>query len=170
MIKKQFLYFIPAILVTLIIFGLSSRDITVSNEQSGQVTERVMGLFGNIENSDIENGSLQTFNGVGLDIINLYIRSLAHVLEFGGLGLMIILGCLCCGFTQKHYIKLTLLWGLSTAFLDEGIQYFTPGRTADMLDISKDIIGILLAIAFAFAIHFIYERIRSKKDSLANSH
>lgn len=152
--SKKWLYFSPAIVVTIIIFALSSRSIEVSNVQSAVVTDSVFGLLG-------AKGSMSTggdFKGIGLDIINQYVRALAHVIEFGGLGLMIILGCFLNGFTQKQYIKLTLAWGSLTAILDETIQFLTPGRTCDILDMTKDIIGILLAIAFVHIIQLIYKK------------
>ena len=150
--KTKILYFIPAIIVTIIIFGLSTRSIEASNAQSGLVTESVFSIFG-AEGGVATGGS---FKGIGLDIINQYVRALAHVLEFGGLGLMIILGCFLNGFTKKQYIKLTLIWGSLTAFTDETIQFFTPGRTADFLDIAKDLTGILSALLVAYIIHQIY--------------
>lgn len=157
--KKIVLYFLPAIMVTLIIFALSSRDIETSNAQSGQVTEKVFSLFGNSD----EVSSEGSFKGVGLDVLNLYIRALAHVIEFGGLGLMIILGCFLSKFTQERYVKLTLIWGGLAALVDETIQFFTPGRTCDILDITKDIIGILLSLVFAYIVKSIYLRRESIK-------
>ncbi len=150
--KKLIICFIPAILVTMIIFGLSSRSIEVSNAQSGQITESVFSILG-AEGGVATGGN---FKGIGLDIINQYVRALAHVIEFGGLGLMIILGCFLNKFTRKQYIKLTLIWGALAAFTDETIQFFTPGRTADMLDVTKDLIGIILALLLAQIIHSIY--------------
>lgn len=156
--KKRILYFLPAIIVTLIIFALSTRSIEASNAQSGQITESIFGIFG-------AQGGVQTggsFKGIGLDIINQYVRALAHVIEFGGLGLMIVLGCFLSGFTKKQYIRLTLIWGSLTAFTDETIQYFTPGRTADLLDIAKDLTGITLALLVAYILHLVYFKEKSK--------
>ncbi len=152
--KKAIIYFLPAIIVTIIIFALSSRSIEASNAQSGLITESVFSLLG-AEGGVATGGS---FKGIGLDIINQYIRALAHVIEFGGLGLMIILGCFLNKLAKEQYIKLTLTWGLVTAFADETIQFFTPGRTADILDITKDIIGILLALLVAHIIYLISQR------------
>ena len=152
--KKLIAYFIPAIIVTIIIFALSTRSIEASNAQSGLVTESVFSIFG--AKGKVATGG--SFKGIGLDIINQYVRALAHVLEFGGLGLMIILGCFLNGFSKKHYIRLTLGWGLITAFVDETIQFFTPGRTADIFDIAKDLTGIISALLVAYLIQAVYVR------------
>ena len=157
--KKKIIYFTPAIIVTIIIFGLSSRSIEVSNSQSGLITDSVFSLFG--AQGEVATGG--SFKGIGLDVINQYVRALAHVIEFGGLGLMIILGCFFNQFTQKQYIKLTLTWGILTAFTDETIQFFVPGRTADLLDIMKDITGIVLSLLTAYIIHQIYKHLVIKQ-------
>lgn len=164
--KHKILYFLPAIIVTLIIFALSSRDIDTSNAQSGQVTEAVVSLFG----SSSGYGSSEGVGGIDFGLLNLYIRALAHVIEFGGLGLMILLGCFLNKLTLKQYIKITLTWGIATALVDETIQYFTPGRTCDLLDITKDIIGILLSLVFAYVVQILYLRHtnKTKKKLLQN--
>lgn len=155
--KRFILYFLPALLVTLAIFYLSTRGIEASNAQSGEVTEKVISLFGKIEVID-DTGTLSSmsFNGTGLDYINLYIRALAHVCEFGGLGLMIGLGSYLCQFTDKKRIKLTLCWGAVVALLDEILQYFVPGRTCSIMDIGKDLVGILLSILAIYLLKTIW--------------
>ena len=152
--KNKVLYFLPAIIVTLIIFALSSRDIDASNSQSGQITEVVFNIFG----SSDEAGATGGFSGIDFGILNLYVRALAHVIEFGGLGLMIILGCFLNKLSSDKYLKITLIWGAAAALLDETIQYFTPGRTCDILDITKDMIGILLSLAFVYGIQLLYKK------------
>lgn len=156
--KKVILNFVPAIIVTLIIFGLSTRSIDASNAQSAVVTDSFFGLFG-AEGSFSTGG---TFQGIGLDIINQYIRALAHVMEFGGLGLMIMLGCFLSKFPKKYYIRLTLIWGTLTAFTDETIQHFSPGRTCDIVDIGKDLTGIILSLIVVYIIHLIYVKRQAK--------
>lgn len=158
--KKILLYFIPALIVTLIIFTLSSRDIETSNAESGQVTQTIANLFG----SSSDEGADGEASIMPLDILNLYIRSLAHVIEFGGLGLMIILGCLLAKFSQRHLIIVTLTWGAVVALSDELIQYFTPGRTCDILDMTKDVIGIILALVFAYVVKKIYVTMQQRKS------
>lgn len=158
--KKILLYFIPALIVTLIIFTLSSRDIETSNAESGQVTQTIANLFGS-SSDEAADGQTPT---MPLDILNLYIRSLAHVIEFGGLGLMIILGCLLAKLSQRHLIIVTLTWGAVVALSDELVQYFTPGRTCDILDMTKDVIGIVLALAFAYVVKKIYVTMQQRKS------
>lgn len=156
--KKLILYFLPAVVVTLIIFYLSSRSIEASNAQSGAVTETVISFFGQVEvmNTDGALSSMR-FNGTGLDYINLYIRALAHICAFGGLGLMIALGACLCGFSDKKRIKLTLSWGIIVAILDELLQAFIPGRTCSILDVGKDVIGILLSLLAVYILQVIWK-------------
>lgn len=157
---KILLYFLPALLLTSAIFWFSSKDIETSNAQSGQVTEKVAVMLGSNE-SDIEANNTPL---MPLDILNLYVRSLAHVLEFGVLGLLIILGCMGAKFSAKQLFHTTWIWGVSTAFTDEIIQYFTPGRTCDIGDITKDIIGVFLALLFSYILIKIYQAYKQRKS------
>lgn len=157
---KILLYFLPAILLTSAIFWFSSKDIETSNAQSGQVTEKVAVMLGSNE-EDIASNSTPL---MPLDILNLYVRSLAHVAEFGALGLLIILGCMGAKFPAKQLFHITWIWGVATALTDEIIQYFTPGRTCDIGDITKDIIGIFLALLFSYILVKIYTIYRQRKS------
>ena len=149
--KRIILYFLPAILVTCIIFFLSSRDSTASNVQSGEVTQSLLNILGSKENSS--NIDLATTEGFhtfyaneAVGILNQFIRSLAHISEFGGLGLMILLGSHLLKLSRRSAYKLTLVWGTLVAVCDEILQYFVPGRTCSMMDIFKDVFGICAAI------------------------
>lgn len=155
-IKKVFLCFLPAILVTCIIFGLSSRNSVQSNEQSGKVTQSFISIFlshnGN-DTAQLTTNDLDTTEGfndffsVGwVSILNQFIRICAHISEFGGLGLMLLLGCKLLAFEHKLTIRITLIWGTIVAFSDEILQYFVPGRTCSIIDVCKDLFGICAAI------------------------
>lgn len=157
---KILLYFLPALLLTSAIFWFSSKDIETSNAQSGQITEKVAVMLGSNE-EDIGANSTPL---MPLDILNLYVRSMAHVMEFGALGLLIILGCMGAKFSVKRLFHTTWIWGVTTAFSDEIIQYFTPGRTCDIGDITKDIIGLFLALLFSYLLAKVYQVYKQRKS------
>ena len=157
---KILLYFLPALLLTSAIFWFSSKDIETSNAQSGQITEKVAFMLGSNKDDLASNHTPL----MPLDILNLYVRSLAHVAEFGALGLLIILGCIGAKLSTKQLFHTTWIWGVTTAFTDEIIQYFTPGRTCDIGDITKDIIGIFLALLFSFILAKGYTLYQKKKS------
>lgn len=78
------------------------------------------------------------------------VRTLAHAAEFALLG--VHLGLLPRFFGEKARIMRwgTAFWGLIVPFIDEGIQYFVPGRDASFLDILTDSVGYLVGTAVTF--------------------
>lgn len=65
---------------------------------------------------------------------------LAHLLAFGGFAALawVVLGA-------RSYlgpILVTCVIGL----MDEGMQYYSPGRTADVTDIGADLVGAMVAL------------------------
>lgn len=61
---------------------------------------------------------------------------LVHALSFGGLALLLMIG-----FGLTHNL-LALAVSLVVAALDETVQIFEPGRSASLLDLSADALGI----------------------------
>lgn len=172
--KKVLLYFLPALIVTCMIFALSSRNSTASNQQSAKVTRSILDLFHNEASAELDTIDIDTeegfnafFSDESVGQFNLYIRMLAHMCEFGGLGLMILLGSKLCQFTQTYAFKLTLIWGLLVAILDECLQYFIPGRTASLLDVCKDMIGILGAIVCVLLGSYLLQHLKNKKTTIS---
>lgn len=76
---------------------------------------------------------------------DVFLRKLAHALEFAILNFLIFRGLR--GY--KVSFKKALIWGFVLAvfyaFFDEGHQYFVAERQARLLDVEVDILGILLA-------------------------
>ncbi len=170
--KKVTLCFLPAIIVTLMIFFLSSRNSMASNAQSGELTQSLMSFFDPSIASEIGSFDLTTkedfdqfFATSNMSQINQYLRMFAHMCEFGGLGLMILLGSKLLEFTPKKAFRLTLIWGVIVSFLDELLQAFVPGRTASFFDVCKDMIGICGAILCIILISHIMQRRHQKRSN-----
>jgi len=65
----------------------------------------------------------------------------------------------------KFKIKLiVLIFGISFAASDEIHQYFTPGRSADILDWIADVLGIILSLFLYDNIYNLYLKIINKKE------
>lgn len=75
------------------------------------------------------------------------IRRLAHLTEYGALGLVASLGA------WKHWGRSCKKWvmvlGILIASLDETIQYFAGGRTATWHDVVVDAAGVSVGIIVA---------------------
>ena len=152
--QRLFLYFLPAILVTCNIFGLSLQPGGSSTQMTGALSNTLANAL-SIDGGTTE-GTIHGIGGINIERINLLIRSLAHVIAFGGLGLMILLGCVLSKLGTRVCIYLTLLWGILVAFVDEGIKLFIPGRHFNLIDAGKDIVGILLALLGCWILQQLY--------------
>ena len=79
-----------------------------------------------------------------LNIMDTYVRKLAHLTEFMALG-----GSIYYMFNQvfkTHIAKKSILLAICIASLDEVIQIYTPGRTAAIGDVLLDTIGSIIGI------------------------
>ena len=57
-----------------------------------------------------------------------------------------------------------LFVGLFTAVIDEFIQLFFEGRSAEITDVLIDFSGVVTGALFMLLFYFIYIKIRYKKD------
>jgi VanZ family protein len=83
-----------------------------------------------------------------------------HLVEFALLGLFLSLGYfknLKSAFVLRAV--LTVLSGIILAALDEGHQYFVPGRSTEILDLVADTVGICAGL-------FVYVYLSRKKMKL----
>jgi len=144
-IQRKKIFFILSIIMTLIIWINSFLPADLSSAQSGWVVGMVQSI-------------LDLFNiEVGLDILSLWVRKLAHFTEF------MILGILWFFTIHEHQsnIKKSVIYviiiSISTAILDETIQLFSEGRAFQILDIGIDTLGVLfgllLCLMFKVLIH-----------------
>lgn len=98
-------------------------------------------LNGNLFHSDLTHFVLDLLHNIG------------HIDKFGHIGLYFVFGFLLF-FTfhyskkkilQKNAVLFAILTGLTYGLLDEIHQYFVPGRTASIMDLLADLIGLTLA-------------------------
>lgn len=149
--------------VICILFGLSLQPGAASTETTGALSSSIADVF-HIDPGTTE-GTIHGIGGVNIERINLLIRSLAHIIAFGGLGLMLCLGCFLSQFATKSYILLTLGIGSLVALMDETIKLFIPGRHFNGIDAVKDVVGLVLALIFCFCLHLIYKRFMSPSST-----
>lgn len=97
------------------------------------------------------------FNNVDEDIMSTVIRKLAHFTEFFILG-----GYL--WFLFKN--KISYLFAVIVAIIDEIIQIFTPGRTAKVLDVLIDSLGSLLGFICVMIIFYKISKYKEKNKTI----
>ena len=141
--KWQWVFFLAALFWTAFIWGNSLQPAVASSAQSQSVVDILKPLLSAL---GIASGQWQHL-----------IRKAAHMFEFFMLCLFWL------GAVRAKRYSWPLGLSLLTACIDEGIQYFVPGRSNQLSDVAIDFSGALIAVAVcAVAVHFIR---RHKKTS-----
>lgn len=87
--------------------------------------------------------------GISEDIMHTLVRKLAHMAEFGILGMLWAAAVLPNRKKLAKGFCVCLLICLGAAAVDETIQLFVPGRSGEVLDVCIDLTGSALGIGFA---------------------
>ena len=99
-------------------------------------------------------GSATTSQGEGQGIL----RKIAHFTEFCSLGFLL------CTITfllqSQKWIPCAIPCGIgvAVAVIDETIQMFVPGRGPQLRDVGIDSLGVVLGIAFAFLLAWLWRK------------
>lgn len=140
LIFKRILFLVMLAMTFFAIFNFSAQDGEESSSISRTVTEFIVNILSKVKNMD---ASLRVHYIMKLEPI---IRKLAHfgvytVVGFSVMGFM-------CTFDIKNIVKFitSFMTGLTYAISDEVHQYFIPGRSARVLDVCIDSVGVLTGI------------------------
>lgn len=130
MSRRKVVFIILFVLITWFIFANSAKDAVESTAQSDSLVGWV-----------IDNMAF-LFKDRG--VATHYVRKFAHFAEFFAQGLAVS-GAL---FSVKYYKSFiyVLLTGFCTACIDEHIQLFFEGRSAQISDVFVDFSGTILSV------------------------
>lgn len=132
----KYLSYLTMITILLLIFFFSSQDAPTSVEISKQATRLIQTI----------TQQITPHSTTLISLTNSQVRDLAHISLFFLFGL----SCMTSLYLQKRSLLwssiLTCILGLTGAFLDECIQLTSPGRAFELIDIAKDMLGIVLSI------------------------
>ena len=129
--KRNVIFTILFLLITIFIFTNSAKTADSSSEQSSSLVDWAI----NNLSFFFKDRSTATY----------YVRKFAHFSEFFVQGAFLS-GALFSVKYHKHFIYV-LFAGLLTACIDEYIQLFFPGRSGEVGDIFIDFGGTCLAVA-----------------------
>lgn len=82
----------------------------------------------------------------------------AHILEYGILGFLLSFAL---NISKNNFdipTKYVIFWVVLAGLTDEIHQYFVPGRSMDIIDLTADIIGGFLGILIWFALTRVIKR------------
>ena len=119
---------------TLIIWALSLRTAGVSGEQSDKLTLPLVSVTG--------------ASGDWFDQLFIFVRKMAHFIEFFGLGLLWGL----YSRVRPRRLPFAWLYGLPVGMVDEVIQHFVPGRAPGVWDVALDYCGYFCGFALVFSV------------------
>ena len=96
----------------------------------------------------------------GLNVL----RKIAHFSEFAALGMC--LGWLFGMVMELKTLKYSLpfICGVVSAFVDETIQIFAPGRYCSIVDVGIDTAGVLTGMACLILGYTVYKRLRKTQE------
>jgi VanZ family protein len=90
---------------------------------------------------------------VDIDIFHALIRMGGHVIQY------FIFGYLSIWVISIYHLKWYNIFRIVyIMILDETIQFFTPGRAAEIFDILLDSIGVILAVLFFYITNQIFKK------------
>lgn len=150
-----------ALTITLAWVGFIFSNSLDSGIESGQKSSTV---------HEIVNDVAQSL-GAKQEISEATIRTSAHFTEFAVLGVLLCLDVALCGLvspssplSRRHALLcLPLPVGMAIAAIDEWIQYFSPGRAMQFIDVLVDSGGTLCGMLLFFAVFFIIHAIKKRK-------
>ncbi|MBQ7088158.1 MAG: VanZ family protein [Clostridia bacterium] len=148
-LKRMWRMVLPACIVlwTLFIFSQSLLSARASTVVSEAVKKEFAWMWNDAAPPIRVNDEIVTFSHV--------IRKLAHLAEFG------LLGLLWGGCGRSYDRRLLWLWGLPTGVVDECLQFFAPGRAPLVADVVLDTAGYLCGTAVILLVTHLW---RKKKN------
>ena len=87
-----------------------------------------------------------------------FVRKAAHFTEYTGLGILLTLSLTRSRFFEGKRRVLLIPMGFFIACIDEGIQYFTPGRDCNFMDVLLDTCGIAFGVGVCTLISYLKNR------------
>lgn len=141
--KKIFLRIIFLILIVLwmiLIFGLSNQN----GEESSSLSKKIASFF---------TKDIQTIN-----IIEPYIRKIAHLSEYACGGILFFSLFLTYDFSERKRMILSFVIGVEYAIVDEIHQLFIINRAGRVVDVYIDSIGVAIGVCMTLLFYKLYTK------------
>lgn len=156
--KVKWKYFIPSILIMLIIFCFSAQPAVQSSALSGGIVERIVDFIN--KTTGILIMDERTIGG-----LTYAIRKFAHGFEYSLLAASFMYAIYKQAVSYRFLITVTGVLCFLYACSDEFHQSFIPGRSPQISDVMIDSAGAALGIAVSLLfIHWIKRRRKVKEN------
>lgn len=150
--KKTVLRIIILIFIVLwmmLIFGLSNQN----GEESSFLSQKISSLF--------------TKDSEKIQIIEPYIRKIAHLSEYAFGGFLFISLFMTYNFSDRKRLILSFCIGVEYAVLDEIHQLFISDRSGQITDVLIDSIGVALGICITMLFYKVIMKLYKRKDGVS---
>ena len=138
------------ILYVAFIFSNSAKPGVVSSSDSNWIT-------------DLLNQWMHDWGLAFIQFSEGFIRKFAHFAEYSVLGVMLTLSLAKYPFFHGKRRWLLVPLGLCIAVIDEGIQYFTPGRDCNPMDVLLDTFGVICGVTFCAVVSCLWKKWKQRK-------
>ena len=159
-IVLRVIFLILIIINCIVIFYFSTENGEESSNTSGRIIEKIIEILPNSENlSEQEREELK-------ENLQFVVRKGAHF------SIYTLLGCFTMGFMNTFNIKTkrkiicSLGFGVLYAITDEIHQLFSSGRTAKVMDVGIDSLGVVFGILIVFLIVYLINRKNGKSKGI----
>ena len=153
---KKRLSWLPAILVMIIIFNLSSKPADISGQSSLKIADNIYsiyeGLTGQVKEGEERLNILRVLDHV--------VRKGAHITEYAILAAAIAWPLYLRGISGARLAYMTIGMTAFYAITDEYHQTFVPGRSGEIRDVLIDTIGAVIG----FSLFKIIKSIQHKRE------
>lgn len=145
---KRLILLVLIVIWAILIFGLSGQNGTESSGLSRKIVE----LF--TKNEEI------------VDMVEPYVRKLAHFSEYGLGGILFILLFSTYKWTDRKMMTVSILLGIWYASMDEIHQLMVDGRHGSLFDVYLDSLGFSTGVCGMMAILKIKEMLNHKNKKI----
>ncbi|MCD4712873.1 MAG: VanZ family protein [Clostridiales bacterium] len=144
-LKNKYMRWLMVIVWMFVIFIMSH----LNSVKSWYLTGEVLTVFqtGSVDTETTYEEKMSSYNEDETADLMVYIRKLAHVVEYMILGILVYYA-----LSGSYAIRKSAVGSMSVGwfygYLDELHQLFVPGRTGSLSDVFLDGIGVTLGVAF----------------------
>ena len=145
------------VLTFISIFNFSNQDGQTSGGLSRKVARKIVDVFPYTKNikEEAKNKIVEKSQPI--------IRKGAHLSIYTLVGILIMSFISTYEIHLKYKFLISILVGLIYAISDEIHQSFIPGRTASVIDVGIDTLGVVLGIILVLIIISVYKALTEKK-------
>lgn len=139
-------------ITTLLVVFIFTRSLTPSIQSAEESTNVLVGI----------NSYFQSI-GFNIELSDFIIRKAAHFTEFMCLGILLTLTLNRFFYNYTKYIFADLFLVTIIPLCDEGLQYFSVGRSPEVKDVFLDLGGAVTGIIIVTVIMVICKKIKDKR-------